>query len=119
MHNPKKWMWRVSTARSCLRHSQVRWFPQFGKNYNLKIALEDPATDINNAQPQRGRFDLVASLNRMPLGPLGRWNYRVGLVLRELRAIDSQSDTDTSLPTESTTGWGITTGGRQPCDSLG
>jgi len=102
-----------------LRHSQVRWFPEFGKKNKLKIALEDPATDINNAQPQKGRFDLVASLNRMPLGPLGRWNYRVGLVLRELRAIDSQPDTETSLPTESTTGWGITTGGRYPVTRWG
>ena len=102
-----------------LRHSQIRWFPQFGENYNLKIALEDPATDIYNAQAQRGKFDLVASLNRMPLGPLGRWNYRVGLVLRELRAIDSESGDDNSLPTKSTTGWGITTGGRQPVTRWG
>ena len=101
------------------RQSQIRWFPQFGENYNLKIALEDPATDIYNAQAQKGAFDLVASLNRMPLGPLGRWNYRVGVILRELRAIDSETGSDDSLPTESTTGWGITTGGRQPMTRWG
>lgn len=101
------------------RQSQIRWFPQFGENYNLKIALEDPATDIYNAQGQRGPFDLVASLNRMPLGPLGRWNYRVGVVLRELRAIDSTSESDGSLPTKTTTGWGITTGGRYPVTGWG
>jgi hypothetical protein len=102
-----------------LRHSQIRWFPEFGKDYKLKIALEDPATDIYNAQAQRGPFDLVASLNRMPLGPLGRWNYRVGFVLRELRAIDSNLGSESNLPTESTTGWGITTGGRQPVTRWG
>jgi len=101
------------------RQSQIRWFPQFGENYNLKISLEDPSTDIYNAQQQKGPFDLVASLNRMPLGPLGRWNYRVGAVLRELRAIDSETGSDDSLPTESTTGWGITTGGRQPVTRWG
>ena len=100
-----------------LRHSQVRWFPQFGKDLNLKIALEDPATDINDGQGQRGRFDLVASLNRMPLGPLGGWNYRVGLVLRDLKAIENS--TDEFAPVKSTTGWGITTSGRQPVTGWG
>jgi len=100
-----------------LRHSQVRWFPQFGKNYKLKIALEDPATDIYEGQGQRGRFDLVASLNRMPLGPLGRWNYRVGFILRDLGAIEDLNDE--FAPTISTTGWGITTSGRQPVTGWG
>ncbi len=99
-----------------LRHSQVRWSPEFGKNYQLKLALEDPATDVINGQAQRGRFDLVASLSKMPFGPLGRWNYRVGFVLRELKADGVISDPDEApLPvSDSTTGWGITTGGRQP-----
>ena len=96
-----------------LRHSQVRWTPQFGKKLKLKIALEDPATDVINGESQRGNFDLVASLDRMPLGPLGRWNYRVGFVLRDLKAIASD-DNITSGGAQSTTGWGITTGGRQP-----
>ena len=69
-----------------LRHSQIRWSPEFGKNYQLKLAIEDPTTDVINGQSQRGNFDLVASLNRMPLGPLGRWNYRIGFVLRDLKA---------------------------------
>jgi len=99
-----------------IRHSQLRWSPEFGKDYQLKLALEDPATDVINGQAQRGRFDLVASLNRMPLGPLGRWNYRVGFVLRDLKADGFDSDPDDDFPAaeDSTTGWGITTGGRQP-----
>jgi len=100
-----------------LRHSQVRWFPKFGKDLNLKLALEDPATDINDGQGQRGNFDLVASLNRMPLGPLGGWNYRVGLVLRDLKAIEDTNDE--FAPVKSTTGWGITTSGRQPLTGWG
>jgi hypothetical protein len=100
-----------------LRHSQIRWSPEFGKDYQLKLALEDPATDVINGQAQRGRFDLVASLNRMPLGPLGRWNYRVGVILRELKAdsaFNSSPIEETLAAEDTTTGWGITTGGRQP-----
>lgn len=97
-----------------LRNSQIRWSPQFGKDLKLKLALEDPQTDINDGQGQRGAFDLVASLNRMPLPGLGHWNYRVGLVLRELRAIDSDSEAGDPNAIKSTTGWGITTGGRRP-----
>ena len=100
-----------------LRHSQVRWTPQFGEKLKLKIALEDPATDVINGESQRGNFDLVASLDKMPLGPLGRWNYRVGFVLRDLQAIATDNSSDDGLSsdgTQSTTGWGITTSGRQP-----
>ena len=100
-----------------LRHSQIRWSPQFGEELHLKIALEDPATDVINGESQRGNFDLVASLDKMPLGPLGRWNYRVGAILRDLQAIASDSNPDddiTSGGKQSTTGWGVTTGGRQP-----
>jgi len=102
-----------------LRHSQVRWSPEFGKNSQLKLALEDPQTDVINGTSKRGRFDLVGSSTWMPLGPLGRWNYRVGLLLRQLKADgfirdpESGDDLVTGV-TDSTTGWGITTGGRQP-----
>jgi hypothetical protein len=100
-----------------LRHSQIRWSPEFGKNYQLKLAIEDPQTDVINGQSQRGAFDLVASLGRMPLGPLGRWNYRIGFVLRDLKAdgfVFHPGDEIGTLVPDSTTGWGVTTGGRQP-----
>ncbi len=99
-----------------LRHSQIRWSPEFGKDLQLKLAIEDPRTDVINGQSQRGNFDLIASLSRMPLGPLGRWNYRVGFVLRDLKANAFDEETGEVLTgkTDTTTGWGITTGGRQP-----
>jgi hypothetical protein len=52
----------------------------------------------------------------MPLGPLGRWNYRVGFVLRDLKANYAGADDESAVVglSDSTTGWGITTGGRQP-----
>jgi hypothetical protein len=74
--------------------------PRFGEILKLKIALEDPATDVINGESQRGNFDLVASLDRMPLGPLGRWNYRVGFVLRDLQAIASADDPDEGMTSQ-------------------
>lgn len=97
-----------------LRNSQIRWSPQFGKNLNLKLALEDPATDIYDGQGQRGSFDLVASLEKLPLGRLGMWNYRVGAVLRELSALELDGEGEPFGNAKNTTGWGITTSGRQP-----
>ena len=100
-----------------LRHSQIRWSPQFGKNYQLKLALEDPQTDVIKGSSQRGGFDLVASLNRLPLGQLGSWNYRVGFILRDLKALEStlgDGEEDVGTVPQSTTGWGITTSGKKP-----
>jgi len=100
-----------------LRHSQIRWMPRFGKKLQFKIALEDPQTDVINGTDERGRFDVVASLGRMPLGPLGQWNYRVGAILRDLKASGVFQDDGEDLittGTDSTTGWGVTTGGRHP-----
>ncbi len=97
-----------------LRNSQVRWTPQFGEGLNLKLALEDPQTEVSNGEGQRGLFDLVASLEKLPLGALGTWNYRVGAILRDLRAIQTDSAGDDLGKTQNTTGWGITTSGRQP-----
>ena len=97
-----------------LRNSQIRWSPHFGETFNMKLALEDPATDIYDGEGQRGAFDLVASLERVPLGALGMWNYRVGAILRDLSAIETVDGIQVSGETKDTTGWGFTTGGRQP-----
>ncbi len=100
-----------------LRHSQIRWMPRFGKKLQFKIALEDPETDVINGTDERGNFDVVASLGRVPLGSLGQWNYRVGAILRDLKATaDTQGDDEDIITatTGSTTGWGVTTGGRHP-----
>ena len=92
-----------------IRHSEVRWSPQFGQKHKLELALEDPQTDVINGQGVRGRADLVASLNRMPHGLFGHRNYNVGVILRDLKASQNNGS-----PNESTTGWGITASGRQP-----
>jgi hypothetical protein len=104
-----------------VRHAQVRWFPEFGEKLQLKIALEDPATDVVDGSSQRGHADLIASMDRMPLGRLGNWNYRVGVVFRDLSATENFTAEGGGDPTtkKNTTGWGITTGGRQPVKKTG
>ena len=101
-----------------IRHAEVRWSPQFGEKLKLEIALEDPQTDVINGQGERGRADLVASLNRTPTGSIGHWNYRVGFILRDLKATENSSSDSAEVvagsPDENTTGWGITASGRQP-----
>ena len=101
-----------------VRQAQVRWAPQFGENLKLRISAENPQTDVSGGVSERGRADLIASLSRMPLGPFGRWNYRVGFILRDLSAsIASTNSSGETAPTsmpDNTTGWGIVTGGRQP-----
>ena len=108
-------------AQLLLRHSQIRWTPQFGENYKLKLALEDPQTDVVNGASEKSRFDLVASLVHMPLGPLGKWNYRVGFILRDLKATGTLTDPNEELITftDSTRGWGITTSGKRPIKRWG
>ena len=97
-----------------LTHAEVRWSPRIGKKLQLEMALEDPQTDVLNGQNVRGRADLVASLNGIPRGLFGQRNYRVGVILRDLKANQSSG-----LPDESTTGWGITASGRQPFQRSG
>jgi hypothetical protein len=92
-----------------LRQAQIRWFPQFGKKLNLNIAVEDSSTDALNGDSLRGRADLVASLDHWPRGLFGRWNYRIGFVLRDLKAT-----MDNDATKENTTGWGVSASGRQP-----
>ena len=101
------------------RQSQIRWFPQFGENYNLKLALGGPGYRYLQRPGTKRPFRPGCQSEQNAPGPLGRWNYRVGVVLRELRAIDSESASKSDLPTESTTGWGVTTGGRQPMTRWG
>lgn len=100
------------------RQAQVRIFPTFGKSMSFKLALEDPRTDVVNGVGAKGSGDLVASVDRLPLGQLGTWNSRVAFILRDLVA----DKTGTSIgdePDDSATGWGVTTSGRKKFSKWG
>lgn len=94
------------------RQAQLRFFPNFGKSLRFKAALEDPKTEVINGVGNRGMADLVLSVGRLPLGQLGDWNSRVGVILRDLEADLSEDDENEQNKSE-TTGWGITTSGRK------
>lgn len=94
------------------RQAQVRIFPTFGKAMSFKLALEDPRTDVVNGVGAKGRGDLIASVDRLPLGQLGTWNSRVAFILRELVA-DETGSAPGDNPGGETTGWGVTTSGRK------
>lgn len=99
------------------RQSQLRFFPRLGKNYNLVWSIEDPTTDIQNGVGAKGRGDLVFSVDRLPLGELGAWNYKVAFLLRDLKgrySPDGATDVIDSTMVRSTSGWGITTSGVKP-----
>jgi hypothetical protein len=100
------------------RQAQIRIFPTFGESMSFKLALEDPRTDVANGFGAKGRGDLIASVDRLPLGQLGTWNSRVGFILRELVGNQTSSPID-DTPEGSTTGWGFTTSGRKPVTRWG
>ena len=110
-----------------VRQPQVRIFPNFGENMSFKFALENPETDVVNGTGVKGKSDFVASVDRLPLGNLGSWNSRVGIIVRDLKAQNTPSGSGGSdevlptedLPTESEFGWGITTSGRVPVTQWG
>lgn len=98
-----------------LRQSQLRIFPEVGKDRNLVVSLEDPQTDVANGIGSEGLWDLAVSLDSLPLGELGAWNYKVGLLLRQLRGQYTEptgGNSGVAAPIEDTYGWGLTTSGR-------
>ena len=96
-----------------VRQAQLRIFPQFGRDMSFKLSLEDPQTDVANGIGARGNADLIASLDRLPLGQLGSWNSRVAFILRDLEAETTGPDI-IGNQTANAWGWGVTTSGRKP-----
>jgi hypothetical protein len=98
------------------RQPQLRVFPKFGRDYNFIFSIEEPGTDVTNGSGLKGSWDLVASVDRLPLGELGSWNYQVSAILRDLRGqfgVLEGSDPDDPSQRGRATGWGVTTSGRK------
>ena len=92
------------------RQSQLRISPRLGEEFNLVVSLEDPKTDINEGTGQPGFADFIVSVDKLPLGQKTIWNYKVAAIVRDLKAVEG--DEDSNAPTRSATGWGVTTSGR-------
>lgn len=98
------------------RQPQLRVFPEFGRDYSFVFSIEEPGTDVANGTGSKGNWDLVASLDRLPLGQLGDWNYRISGILRDLEgeySVKEDPDQDPVVFQGGATGWGITTSGQK------
>ena len=93
-------------SRTRLRQTQARFSPRLGQKFDLKIAIEDPKSEVSGATGVAGLPDLTASINRdIFLGHL-----RFSTLLRQIRArADSASD-----EVVSTAGWGVSFSGQVP-----
>ncbi len=104
------------------RQPQVRFFPKFGQNTRLKLAVENPQTDVIDGTGGQSRSDFVLSVDRLPLGSFGSWNSRVGFIYRDLEATPNTPGTGTPKPgasASSTAGYGVTTSGKKSLARLG
>ncbi len=104
------------------RQSQLRFFPDLGRDLSLVFSIEDPNTDIQNGTGSKGSGDFILSVDRLPLGGLGAWNYKLSAVYRDLEGTQTENgltNPDDPSLTRSTTGWGVTTSGRKSFPSWG
>jgi hypothetical protein len=87
-----------------LRHPQIRYFPQIGKNWHLLLAAEDPDPNIFGGTGISQVPDLVASVERTWFD---KWHIKSSLLLRQIsgecNCLDNAFDT--------TTGWAFTVSG--------
>lgn len=104
------------------RQPQLRFFPEFGKELSFVFSIEEPGTDIANGVGTKGNWDLIASVDRLPLGQLGGWNYRVSGILRDLKGQysgEEGNESGTEIGESSASGWGITTSGQKSLTRFG
>jgi hypothetical protein len=103
------------------RQPQLRVFPEFGKDYSFVFSIEEPATDVSNGDGSKGRWDLIASVDRLPFGEIGSWNYRISAILRDLKGETFPVGSGGSEDVERgrATGWGLTTSGRKTISKWG
>lgn len=89
-------------ARVNVRQSQIRFMPQFGEEYELQFALEDPDPEIQNGSGISRTPDIVLAGR---FSPRERLHTKLSLLARQLRA-----QTATGGITEEF-GWGVSLSG--------
>ncbi len=92
-------------GRIQVRQPQIRYFPSFGRNLDLLIALEDPAPDVTGGQGVSQYPDVVASVRR---NWTDRWHVKTSLLLRQIEAV---WDLDSSV-TDTKFAWGLSVSGK-------
>ena len=91
-------------GRVNVRQPQLRYFPSFGENLELAIALEDPNPDVTGGTGLTVVPDVVAAIR------FTRWNrlhVKAALLLRQIRA-ESDLNPGTDVKED---GWGLSISG--------
>ena len=91
-------------GRVNVRQPQLRFFPSFGENLELAVALEDPKPDVTGGTGLTEVPDVVAAIR------FTRWNrmhIKAALLLRQIRA---ESDIDPGTDAQED-GWGLSVSG--------
>jgi hypothetical protein len=73
-------------GRVIVRQTQVRYFPQIGKNWRWMISLEDPNPQVTGGSGVSNYPDLVTSIRR---DWFSRWHVKSALLLRQIGAISN------------------------------
>jgi hypothetical protein len=66
-----------------LRQTQVRYFPEIGKDLQLMVSLEDPQPQVTGGEGVSELPDLVASIRRTWFN---RWHIKTAVLMRQIRA---------------------------------
>jgi len=97
------------------RHTQLRYFPDLGREWNLAIALEDPDVVVLDGDGLSQIPDIVLSAKRSVSGLMfgdRKWHIKVASLYRSIRA----RPTDNPGNKESAVGWGFSASGQTSMD---
>ena len=87
-----------------LRQPQIRWAKRMKNEGLLRVAMEDPQTEVANAESASTFPDTIATIHRKR-----KWGHtQFGLLLRQLEAVPNGGETSDR---DSTFGWGASFSG--------
>ncbi len=102
--NPEEIDFEGLNGRVNVRQPQLRFFPSFGENLELTIAVEDPNPDVTGGTGLTKGPDIIAAIR---FTRLNRLHIKAALLLRQLRAeSDNNPGTDSKED-----GWGLSVSG--------
>jgi hypothetical protein len=102
--NPEEIDFEGLNGRVNVRQPQLRFFPSFGENLELSIAVEDPNPDVTGGTGLTEVPDVVAAIR---FSSWNRLHIKAALLLRQIRA-EPDNNPGTSAKEE---GWGLSVSG--------
>jgi hypothetical protein len=97
------------------RHTQARYFPTLGKQWNLAVAVEDPDIVVLNGDGLSQIPDVVLSAKRSVTGLVfgdREWHLKIAGLYRSIRARPTSNPDDK----DSAVGWGFSLSGQTSMD---